>query len=161
MKNKKVKKCKIKNCNKDHQALGLCKLHYERQRIYGRTSKLENFNCMGCGIETVNKNNDTTKIKELKNCCSFCYKKELRNLIIKKLGNKCSCCGEKIRAFLDIDHIKGEGYKIRKNNNTGISYYHDIYLDRGLRKKYRVLCRNCNWGVYAGPNKTCPHKIHK
>ncbi|HDY67226.1 MAG TPA: hypothetical protein ENH85_05485 [Candidatus Scalindua sp.] len=72
-------------------------------------------------------------------------------------GAKCSCCGEKEFIFLCIDHINGGGTKQRSElPNNGNAIY--IWLkDNNYPVGYRVLCHNCNWGVYKN-NGICPHR---
>jgi len=71
-------------------------------------------------------------------------------------GERCSCCGETEPIFLTIDHIAGGGTKHRKElGQNGSAIY--LWLKRqGYPSGYRVLCRNCNWGVYKGDG-ICPH----
>ena len=71
-------------------------------------------------------------------------------------GRFCSCCGEDEILFLTIDHIFGGGTKHRRSlGANGNSLYY--WLEKNdYPTGYRVLCRNCNWGVYI--NDICPHK---
>lgn len=70
---------------------------------------------------------------------------------------KCACCGVKEIVFLTIDHIKGDGNKLRKEkkHKTGGMFY--IWL---RTNKYpeglQVLCHNCNQAKRQLSH--CPHK---
>lgn len=78
-------------------------------------------------------------------------RKEIRTQIFELLGNKCnnSKCPipkEKLdlRA-LQIDHVKGDGWKERPRNNS-IGYYKKIYEQiLNGSKDYQSLCAYCNW----------------
>jgi hypothetical protein len=72
-------------------------------------------------------------------------------------GYKCSCCGETIKEFLTIDHIKGGGTKHRKEVNGGGRTIYRWIRKNNYPKGFRVLCFNCNCGR-ALNNGICPHK---
>lgn len=72
--------------------------------------------------------------------------------IFDLLGSKCSVCNFDNVWALQIDHIKGGGYKHRKKFKS-MAYYADIL--KSIKKgenKYRVLCANCNFieGIKKG-----------
>lgn len=79
-------------------------------------------------------------------------------------GDRCACCGETEKAFLELDHINGDGYKHRKQLNHGKNVGSNCYLlYRDLEKKgfppgYQILCANCNVGKYRNGG-ICPHKV--
>jgi len=81
---------------------------------------------------------------------------KLREQVIQAYGGpECVCCGETERAFLCIDHVRGGGYKHRKEIGTGSLY-------RWLRKNgfppgFQVLCFNCNMGKVLN-HGICPHE---
>jgi len=55
------------------------------------------------------------------------------------------CFTDDVR-ILTIDHIHGGGYQERKGINQRTFYRKILAMDvEEARKKYRVLCRNCNW----------------
>lgn len=73
-------------------------------------------------------------------------------------GPICACCGEKEISFLVIDHINGGGTQHRKSlpSVSGKAVY--LWLRKNnFPEGYRVLCQNCNWGVYVNGG-VCPHK---
>lgn len=76
---------------------------------------------------------------------------ELRTKVLDYFGNKCSCCGESHRAFLNIDHINGGG----RLERARIKMYKQILL--GKRLDLRLLCWNCNLGREQNGG-TCPHE---
>jgi len=75
-------------------------------------------------------------------------------------GYKCVCCGETESIFLVIDHIHGGGNKERRKVGTkgGAGQYSKIKKEGFPRKKYQVLCHNCN---FAKSNGRCPHARKK
>lgn len=94
------------------------------------------------------------------------YRKKRRNKIKQKVidlyGGQCSCCGETIIQFLTMDHIEGGGSRDRRKSKNHIDIwrsmvkeYHEDSIN--AKKKYRVLCFNCNCGRVLN-NGICPHK---
>lgn len=70
----------------------------------------------------------------------------------------CNCCGEQERAFLTIDHMLNDGYKLRKEKVHGHSTRFYRWLkNNGYPKDFQVLCMNCNFGKRMN-NGVCPHK---
>ena len=84
------------------------------------------------------------------------YVAELRKLIIDKYGGQCTCCGEKIYAFLTVEHV-GQGGKEHRAKVGNFGVYDDILKQGCPRDKYTVLCMNCNWVTRYG--QPCPHKL--
>jgi len=157
-----IKPCSVTDCNLRSFGFGYCRKHYVSYKRYGRALILPKYNCKICNIEfTARPNYRNARIKEIKNLyCNKCHIIGYRNFIINKLGGKCECCKEKEIIFLEIDHIKGGGGKHRKKYSGSGKAGRYAYLDDILKKNksYRVLCRNCNWGVFKGKNGICPHK---
>lgn len=87
------------------------------------------------------------------------YINKLKEEIFNLYGNKCECCGETIKEFLTIDHIKGGGGKHRKEYHQANLY--KLIIQENDKTKYRTLCMNCNWGARFSPTNTCPHKLIK
>lgn len=81
--------------------------------------------------------------------------RNLKNQLFELLGASCACCGEDSREFLGIDHINGGGGKHRKAKR-GAQVFRDIITDPDAKKKYRVLCHNCNLAL--GFYGYCPHE---
>lgn len=72
-------------------------------------------------------------------------------------GWRCACCGETERTFLSIDHIDGNGRKMRKVHGQTGQFY------RWLRRcnypaGFQVLCMNCNFGKHQNGG-VCPHQV--
>lgn len=88
--------------------------------------------------------------------------KELRKEIFDYYGWECVCCGEKMKEFLSLDHIKNDGY-LDKNPNGDKKSGKELYLlvkKQGFPSKYQTMCMNCNWGKKLG-NGICPHNYGK
>ena len=70
-------------------------------------------------------------------------------VLIKISGNppKCKQCGFSDKRILQIDHVEGGGQKeVDKFWTTYEFYKYIIKLPlEEARKKYQVLCPNCNW----------------
>ena len=78
--------------------------------------------------------------------------------ILNHYGNHCACCGETIKQFLSIDHIKGGGNKHRKKiKNKGGKKFYAWLIKNKFPKDYQILCMNCNWGKRMNRG-ICPHK---
>lgn len=73
-------------------------------------------------------------------------------------GWKCACCSETEKAFLTIDHMLNDGYKLRNNGTHGHSTMFYRWLKKsGYPKDFQVLCMNCNFGKRMN-NGVCPHQ---
>lgn len=96
-----------------------------------------------------------TKNKDKRKIISQKYRDRLRKESFDYYGNKCECCGEKLKDFLVIDHINGGGVKHRKLLKGGSAIYKWL-KDNNYPIGYRVLCHNCNWSVYRN-NGICVH----
>jgi hypothetical protein len=75
---------------------------------------------------------------------------ELKAIVFHHYGNKCSCCGETIYDFLNIDHIGG----IKTKRTHGIYGLRQI-IKNNFPKDLRLLCYNCNCAI--GFFGKCPH----
>lgn len=70
--------------------------------------------------------------------------------------NECNCCKEKIREFLALDHMYGNGMKHRREIKVNLYWW---CKKNNYPKGFQVLCHNCNmaWGFHG----LCPHKKDK
>lgn len=69
------------------------------------------------------------------------YRQRLRSQILDLLGHKCAVCGFSDPRALQIDHIKGGGY--RERQRVGVdNQYRRILEVKG--EGYQLLCANCN-----------------
>lgn len=84
------------------------------------------------------------------------YYRRLKAEAIKAYGGRCACCGEKDYRFLTLDHVNGDGEKIRRTF-TGSKQCYRMARDAGYPDTYQILCWNCNCGR-ALNNGVCPHK---
>lgn len=86
------------------------------------------------------------------------YRAKCRYEAIKFYSNGemcCSCCGENHYEFLNIDHINGEGNKMRREL-VGHGNLGQWLKSRGFPSGFRVLCYNCN--MARGHYGYCPHQ---
>jgi hypothetical protein len=72
--------------------------------------------------------------------------KRIRLLTLSEYGGKCACCGEAWAEALQIDHINGDGSKLRRNgeHNGGFQFYMDLKKRGWPKDNYQILCANCN-----------------
>ena len=84
---------------------------------------------------------------------------EIRRQVIEHYGGKCVCCGEKEQAFLQLDHIDGNGNKHRREIEAKAGGRVSM-VKWAWTNKYpdflQLLCANCNMakGIYG----KCPHQ---
>lgn len=98
-----------------------------------------------------------SKPKKRQSESTVMWSAKLRYGALIAYGGKCACCGETNPAFLELDHIKGDGAERRRlKEPTGIDLCRVLcrtgYKDVGLQ----VLCSNCNSA--KGRYGYCPHK---
>ena len=86
---------------------------------------------------------------------------KIRLKAIAAFGSKCVECGYADSRALQIDHIKGDGWKRKKNQPTvtGTSYYYAI-LKNPDPAVYQILCANCNT-IKRLENSECGHELDK
>lgn len=75
---------------------------------------------------------------------------------IAHYGNCCACCGESIKEFLVFDHIKNDGYKMRKIHGTASTFYYWLRKNN-YPSSFQVLCASCNQGKKMN-HGICPHQ---
>jgi hypothetical protein len=72
--------------------------------------------------------------------------KKLREKIFEILGNKCVHCGFSDNRILQIDHVKGNGLRQRKQEKSYFQMLKTILKELECGSKdYQCLCPNCNW----------------
>ena len=84
---------------------------------------------------------------------------KLREEVFNAYGKSCTCCGESEPAFLQIDHINGNGTQHRKEvlkHISGTSFYTWL-RSNGFPSGFRTLCSNCNFA--RGRIGYCPHEL--
>lgn len=126
--------------------------------------------CRSCGHEAFNQKDlksfkkDSRAPYDRRNMCKKCinklskeyyrnnphlqkeYYKKQRTTVIDKLGGKCAHCGFSDVRALQIDHIHGGGIKeIRKIGNAKIERNILGMSIIEMKRKYQLLCANCNW----------------
>ncbi len=67
--------------------------------------------------------------------------RQVRQRVLKILGDKCIRCGFDDERALQVDHIDGGGTQERKTRGTMAIYY--LVLKDST--PYQLLCANCNW----------------
>lgn len=156
--------CIVTNCKNEATYLKkqYCSKHYVKIKRYGSVKDIV---CLLCNRQTsfrgkINrpdrKNNylKSQRFFEDKTICLNCYKRILQEVIFYKLNEKCNCCGEVNRYFLQIDHINNDGYLERKLMRDQIKYYTNIINNIN---NFQLLCANCNFGKLMNKG-VCPHK---
>ena len=83
-------------------------------------------------------------------------RKKLKTAVVQGYGGKCECCEEKHEEFLSIDHINGDGAKLRRTTQKGGKLYRDLVKYNFPKDGYRLLCMNCNFSY--GRFGYCPHQ---
>lgn len=101
--------------------------------------------------------------RDLTNARSRQLAQEIRAVVMREYGGKCTCCGETILAFLTIDHVNNNGAEHRRQlgkprNYGGITFYRWLRAQGYPKLGYQVLCFNCNCAKQYSPERTCPHK---
>lgn len=86
------------------------------------------------------------------------WRSRIRIVCIEEYGKKCVCCGETNVAFLCLDHVNNDGYKLRKHWSWSDAYRW-AYKNGFPKGILQLSCYNCNIARHYTPNKLCPHKI--
>lgn len=84
-----------------------------------------------------------------------------RDLIFQVLGSVCVCCGEDEPLFLTVDHINGDGKHQKTKTGQrwgGWAVWRTIRAEAEPKKRFRILCFNCNCGRERSQDKVCPHQ---
>lgn len=94
--------------------------------------------------------------KDQKKATDFAGCKKLKLAAFNAYGGPhCACCGETLPAGLTIDHVKGNGNTMRKEQGYGYAFYR--WLKRNnYPPGYQVLCATCNMAKGTGDH--CPHR---
>lgn len=83
-----------------------------------------------------------------------------KNQVFNHYGSQCSCCGENMFEFLEIDHINNDGSKHRKQINKYGSTFYGWLIENDFPEGFQVLCKNCNIGKHRNGG-ICPHQQDK
>ena len=139
-----------------------CNKELNETNWYGSLKKINSKLCRTCHLKDCHER-DLKRYKNFSSYREYKYikakkrREKYRLLCLKYYSNNtlsCACCGENKLEFLAIDHIKGNGFKHRKEiKNPSIFYW---LIKNNYPKGFRVLCHNCNLSLgYYG---YCPHK---
>ena len=96
-------------------------------------------------------------------------KSKVTALVRKYLGGRCVCCGEATSEFLCVDHIQNNRSKIIKSGVKHGNYHYYTEIKRAfesgkvtevrkVRKKYQLLCYNCNNSKRVSADRKCAHQ---
>lgn len=84
------------------------------------------------------------------------WRSDLKADAIAHYGGVCECCQESNLAFLNIDHIAGNGAAHRLEIGGGSTATYKWLRDSSYPVGFRVLCFNCNNGFRLN-HGVCPH----
>ena len=82
------------------------------------------------------------------------YNEKNREIVLDKLGNKCACCGEDEKLFLEIDHINNDGAQHRSRDTDSATMVRWL-IKNNFPEGFQLLCSNCN--MAKGRHGKCPH----
>jgi len=98
--------------------------------------------------------------------CSICRSRTnaknraIKLEVIAAYGSKCDCpggCDIAEPDWLSVDHIEGSGVQHRKQLKViGLDFYRWLKKKGFPKKKFRLLCYNCN--LSRGHKGMCPHE---
>ncbi len=78
--------------------------------------------------------------------------------VLRHYGEKCSCCGERNEAFLQVEHVGGGGKAHHRRVGGGSHFYAWLVRnDFKIEEKLTVLCASCNGARHSGA--VCPHRL--
>ena len=125
-----------KRCQRCNRWLKLTKFRVRNGRLCGRTKR-----CKDCA--------DGIHLQR---------RLAIKQEFVAAYGGKCACCGEHRLGFLTLDHVGGGGklHRATKMIGAGIGMYKWLKRNNWPKKKFQVLCMNCNWAISYG--RPCPHK---
>lgn len=82
--------------------------------------------------------------------------RDARLKVIEAYGSKCKCCGETLKEFLTVDHIKGGGRQHGKQLRAENTTITEWLIKNGFpQDDFRLLCMSCNYSY--GRYGYCPH----
>lgn len=155
---KECEKCRDKRRNAQKKQYHQTQYNKNKEKISSQRKIYKQAGlCSRCGKEKENSNLT----------CSICLQKQTekrqhnKDIVFAAYGGyKCSCCGENIKEFLQIDHINNDGAKHRKSifgeKNKNKPLYSWI-IKNNFPPMFQILCANCNWGKRMN-NGVCPHE---
>ena len=111
------------------------------------------------------------KNKEKRNNQSKQRAKENEKELFRLMKNMCKCCGETDPMFLQIDHVKNDGYldrkksleESRKSNQLPNTARTTLSVNKYKEnpKRYQLLCANCNHAKHKNGGKLYKPKKRK
>lgn len=98
--------------------------------------------------------------EEYKRQCREKYHR-IRDRVIKKLGDRCTCCGEHRKTMLHVDHINNDGFLERQGRlRSSYTMMKRILRDANAHDRYQTLCASCNHSK-ARNGGICEHKTER
>lgn len=90
-------------------------------------------------------------------------RKRLRDEFLKEYGSECSCCGERERQFLTLEHLNRDGrLHHEKVGPSSTAVLRDLRKRGWPKDGYTILCMNCNHAKgRPGGDGRCPHEETK
>lgn len=80
----------------------------------------------------------------------------LRGEMFAAYGERCACCGESERIFLDLDHVRNNGAAHRRELGNQAQVMLALRAAGWPKDDFQILCCNCNQGK-ARNGGVCPH----
>lgn len=83
---------------------------------------------------------------------------KLRNDVLHAYGNQCTCCGERTKQFLAMDHINNDGavHKRSLGLKSAQAFYTWLRANNYPKHNFQILCHNCNMAKEF--YDICPHQ---
>ena len=115
-----------------------------KKKIYELKSKRKKEGlCVYCGKTKEDKSrSNCSKCNKTLTEGSIKYQKRIVNEVLKAYGNKCNCCGESNKEFLQLDHVNNDGAEHRKKVKT---FMYGWAKHNNFPDTLQLLCANCNF----------------
>ena len=78
---------------------------------------------------------------------------EKGKFLFQLMGNKCKNCGETDPMYLQIDHVKNDGYLDKNQSGSRICVKYKMKLYYENPKRFQLLCANCNFAKQQNGGK--------
>jgi len=138
-------------CNK----CGLTKPSSEFYRHPGRKTK-HFAHCKGCHL--IMRRDWISRNREKWTAYQRAYVASLKEELYAHYGDRCTCCGETEKKFLEVDHINNDGAEHRRLEGKWLLGKNIIsWLKKNnWPPNFQLLCTNCN--MAKARYGICPHQ---